>query len=79
MTESTKEKREKFVFRFSVAVAALSFAAVFVVTGAQIYVRWFINQDFTIIGGNQLEVLTASAFLLILAIAYIGRPGKNSK
>ncbi len=77
MPENTKEKRERLIFRFSVAVATLSFIAAFIITGVQIYVRWFINQNFTIIGGSQLEVLTASSFILILAIACIHRPGKK--
>lgn len=75
--EKKEEKREQFVSRFSVGVSVLSFAAVVVITGIQIYVRWFINQTFTIIGGSQLEVLTISTFILIAFLSYIHRQEKK--
>jgi len=78
MTENKKEeKREQFIYRFSVGVSVLSLAAVLIITGIQTYIRWFINQNFTVIGGSQLEALTISAFALIIVLAYVHRPEKK--
>jgi len=67
------EKRERMVFRFSAAIAALAVCIVFVLTIAQAYVRWSVNQNFTFLGGNALEALTVSSFGLVLGLAYIHR------
>ena len=77
MNEITKEKRGSFVFRFSVIVSILSFLIVLIIAGMQIYIRWFINKDFMVIGGNELEVLTASSFALIAVLSYIHRSERN--
>ena len=73
MNENIKEKRGNFIFRFSVVVSVISLLTVFISTGAQIYIRWFINKDFIVVGGNQLEFLTISAFALVLVLAYTHR------
>jgi len=65
------------IFRFSAAVAALALCIVFVLTIAQVYVRWSVNQNFTFLGGNELEVLTFSSFALLLGLAYLHRPGAS--
>ena len=77
MNENTKEKRVSFIFRFSVIVSVLSLLVVFVTTGIQVYIRWFFNKDFLLIGGTQLEVLTVSAFILISVLTYIYRQERN--
>jgi hypothetical protein len=46
---------------------------VFVVGALQMYVRWKINKDFTFLGGAELEVLTTSAFAMLMYFSYGGR------
>lgn len=75
MEISSREKRERMIFRFSAAVAALALLIMFVLTIAQAYVRWSVNQNFAFLGGNELEVLTFSSFALVLGLAYLHRPG----
>lgn len=79
MKELTQEKREKIVFYFSAGVSVVLLLTMLFLIGAQTYVRWFINQNFTLVGGNELEILTISVFALILTITYIYRPSKDIK
>lgn len=74
MNENIKEKRERFIFRLSAVVSVLASIVVFLLVGLQVYIRWFINQNFTVLGGNELEVLTISVFALIVSMAYAYRP-----
>ncbi len=73
------EKRERMMFRFSTAVAALALFVVFALVFLQVYVRWSVNQNFTFLGGNELEVLTFSSFALLLGLAYLHRPSTGKK
>lgn len=79
MNTPTQEKRERFVFYFSVTTSILLLLVVLLLVGFQTYVRWFVNQNFTLVGGNELEVLTVSMSALVLAIASIHRPSKNAE
>ena len=53
-------------------ILTLSFIAVAVLSIAQAYVRWKLNQNFTFLGGGQLEVLTASTFALLIVLVKKG-------
>ncbi len=66
-------KRRNIVQWVALAASVLSLVAVLGIAGFQLYVRWKINQNFTFLGGSELEVLTFSAFALTLGLAYIYR------
>lgn len=71
---SELKRHEKFIFRFSVTVSLLSLIMILGFICAQTYVRWSINQNFTFLGGSELEILTASTFALLLGLLYAYRP-----
>lgn len=71
-----QEKRQNLIFRFSMTVSVLMLLIVLALVSFQTYIRWFVNQNFTLVGGNELEVMTASVFVLITAITYINRPSR---
>jgi len=77
MDKITQARRERLVFRFGFIATAVAIIIVLVFTLLQAFVRYTTNQAFTFLGGNQLEVLTASAFLMLLGLAYIYRPQKH--
>lgn len=64
----------KWVLYFSLIILALSFIIIFGLIGFTIFVRWKMNQEFTFLGGAEFEVFTASAFALLLGLAYMYRP-----
>lgn len=68
--------RERFTFIMGVVIAALWMLLVTGLIIAQIYIRWTINQSFTLLGGFELEALTFSVFALILGLVYLHRSGK---
>ncbi len=78
MNNLTHEQKEKMLFAFSFIIAGISILASFVFIAAQTYVRWKINQNFTFLGGAELEVLTASGFALLIALLYMHRPKHSS-
>jgi hypothetical protein len=71
------EKKERIIFRFCAAICGVSLVLVFAAIAFQTYVRWFVNQNFTVMGGSELEVLTASAFASLLLLAYVHRPHRS--
>lgn len=54
--------------------AIIIFVLVFVIGAWEMYVRWKMNQNFTLLGGFELEALTVSATALILGLMYWYRP-----
>ena len=72
--QETQKKCSKFVFSLSITCATLSMAIVLLLITLQAYVRWAINQNFVLLGGGELEVLTVSAFASVIGLAYIYRP-----
>lgn len=60
--------------RLSFISLIVSLLLTFGFIAAQTYVRWTINQNFTFLGGDELETLTASSFALLIVLAYIYRP-----
>ena len=71
---TTHEKRGRMLSSFSLIVAVVAVVITFGLIVAQTYVRWSLNQNFTFLGGNELEVLTVSSFALLLGLVYIHRP-----
>lgn len=67
-------KRQNVVFRFAFWAAVISFIGLLAILGLQMYVRWALNQNFTFLGGFELEALTASVFALIATLAVVYRP-----
>jgi xanthine/uracil permease len=51
-------------------VMIVSFIAVIGLSIAQAYVRWKLNQNFTFLGGGELEVITAGAFALLIVLVW---------
>ena len=78
MDESKRQKREQLLFYFSFGIAAIVLLFVAVIVGATIYVRWSVNQNFTFLGGNELEALTIGACALLISLVYVYRPRKKS-
>ena len=76
MNKSTQEFAEWLAFIFSFISMAIGLITVFVLVGLEIYIRWTINQTFTLLGGNELAALIISVFALTLGLAYIYRPTK---
>ncbi|HVV39112.1 MAG TPA: hypothetical protein VHD31_02180 [Candidatus Paceibacterota bacterium] len=69
----THEIRGHVLFIFSFVVVLLAFIAVLGVSIFQGYIRWSLNQNFTLLGGWELEALTASAFALLFGLLYLHR------
>lgn len=71
-----EDKRERVTFLFGVAIAAVWMVIVLGLIIAQVYIRWSINQSFTLLGGFELEALTFSTFALILGLVYLHRSNR---
>ena len=70
------KNRERITFLFAVVITALWMLIVAGLIIAQIYIRWSVNQTFTLLGGFELEALTFSVFALVLGLVYLHRSGK---
>jgi TRAP-type C4-dicarboxylate transport system permease small subunit len=77
MDKLTHDRRERLIFRFAFISTAVAMVIVLLLVLAQAFVRYSTNQTFTFLGGNELEVLTASAFLAMLGLAYMHRPERS--
>jgi len=77
MNTPTQERRSTLVFRLSFISVILALAVVLLIISFEIYVRWFVNKDFALLGGFELEALTISAFALILGMVYRYRSGEK--
>jgi hypothetical protein len=56
------------VHRLAVILSILFFIIVLGLGGVQAYVRWAINQNFTFLGGFELEAITIGVFVLLSAL-----------
>lgn len=74
MNNSTYERRQTVLFRFVYISAIVMLFVVLITAGFELYVRWFVNKDFILLGGFELEALTISVSALILGMAYLYRP-----
>lgn len=78
MNKLTPESREKILTNAAMAIAAVLAVLVAVIVIAQMYVRWSLNQNFTFLGGGELEVLTLSVVVLVLGLLHHLRKSKGS-
>jgi len=67
------ECMHNFLYRFALVVLVLSAVVFFCVLFAQMYVRWYVNQNFAFIGGFGLESLAALVLGLTLGLLYLPR------
>lgn len=68
-----KESRQNLVYRLSVGTFSVSTVLLFGFLIAQTYVRWVVNQNFTLLGGFELEALTLLVLGQTIALSYIYR------
>lgn len=68
-----KETKQKVVFWLSLSTTTLSALALFGFIIAQTYIRWTVNQNFTFLGGFELEALTLLVLGQVAMLAYIHR------
>ena len=61
---------EKNMYKVSFGVAWFSVLVVFIFIAVQSYVRWTINQNFTFMGGFELEAFTLGTFALMVALLF---------
>ena len=57
----------------AVWVAYISIIIVLAFIALQTYVRWTLNQNFTFLGGFELEALTLAAFALLITLIITSR------
>lgn len=70
----TTPSRSTFIYYLSIGITMLSLITVAALVGLTIFVRWKLNQNFTFLGGWELEALTIGTFALTASLAYIYRP-----
>jgi len=63
----------KIVSWLALIMAILSALAVAGIIGAELYVRWKLNQNFTFLGGDSLAALIIASFGLVLGLSFIHR------
>lgn len=63
----------KIVSWLALIMAILSALAVVGIVGAELYVRWKLNQNFTFLGGDSLAALIIASVGLILGLAFLHR------
>ena len=61
------------VFRLSIGTFVVSSLLLFGFIVAQAYVRWTLNQNFSFLGGFELEALSLLVLGQIVALSYIHR------
>jgi hypothetical protein len=72
MNHSLLARCKTLSYYFASFVAVVSFILLLVLFGIQMYTRWYLNKDFTLLGGNELEVFTAATFALIYGLTHLG-------
>ena len=77
MNTPTQEHRQKLIFKIAMMSIAVSFILVLAAIGFEAYIRYYKNQNFTVLGGFELEALTLSAFALVLGLSYLYRTKEN--
>ena len=76
MDKHSQARRERFIYFLSFTSTAIALCLALVFILAQAYVRWSTNQNFTFLGGGELEALTVSAFASIICLSCLYRPGR---
>lgn len=69
---------EKTLVNTALVIAAVLAVLVIVIIIGQIYVRWTLNQNFTFLGGGELETMTFSLVVLVLGLLHHLRKSKGS-
>lgn len=77
MNKLTPESQERFLTNAAVIATIVFAIAVAAIIIAQIYVRWSLNQNFTFLGGGELETLTFSLVVLVLGLLHHFRKSKS--
>jgi hypothetical protein len=67
----------KIISWLSIITAVVSVVAVAGIIGAEIYVRWKVNQNFTFLGGDSLAALIIASFGLVLGLSFVHRHTGN--
>lgn len=65
-----KDKRRRVIHWVAFLAALLSFVTLIVLIGGEVYVRWYVNQNFTFLGGFALEALMLMFTALTLGLLY---------
>ena len=68
-----KEKRQNVVYWLSIITFIISLILLLGFVGVQTYVRWKVNQNFSFLGGFELEALTLLVLGQIATLSYIHR------
>lgn len=68
-----KEKQQGLVYRLSVITFCVSAVSLLLITVLQAYVRYFLNKDFSFLGGWGLEALAFLVLGQIVALSFIHR------
>lgn len=66
----SKLTNEKSVVRLAVLVAIVFALAALGAVGFEAYVRWFINQEFSVLGGNALGALIVGSSAIIVGLLF---------
>ena len=66
-----KEKRQNLVYRLSTITFCISAVLFFGLTILQAYVRYFLNKDFSFLGGWGLEALALLVLGQIVSLSFI--------
>lgn len=74
MINLIQKQKAEILFWLSLVAATIAILTAFIIIGFQIYVRWKLNQTFTFLGGNVLEVLLIAGFGMLLGLLYAHRP-----
>jgi hypothetical protein len=74
---TSRADHRRFTYKLARTTAIISLIALVVLIISQLYVRWNINQNFTLLGGNELETLTVSVFALVIGLVYTHREERD--
>ncbi len=72
--ENESEKRQHAIYWLALVGAVASLVLVFVICILEMYIRWKINQNFTLLGVGELPALAFIGTALSLGIMYWYRP-----
>jgi len=66
----------KWLFRFYLLATLLTFLGLLGLSGAEVYVRWSVNQNFSFLPGAGYEALAGLFLGQLLGLAYLLRAEK---
>ncbi|MEK7093550.1 MAG: hypothetical protein AAB927_03650 [Patescibacteria group bacterium] len=68
-----KETKQSLVFWFAAASTVLTFVALVVLVAAQTYIRWKLNQNFTVLGEAGIPSLSVLLLGQLLGLLHVTR------